>query len=521
MSATATTEQRGNHENVRRSSSMGTSSSASTSHSTSTPKSSGAAASTRGGGSGRSSSRSKPKSKYGADTTPPASVPPTDRMVPLPVLDRYYRRAVLWTAMFWILLVGLVLYFSPPESFRRQESSTAAGALGTASVVMGASVLTRVLAMMAQSMFASANNGEGSVAISGAALVGFFAQTSSCVMNGAMALYATPSFVDPVTGMRVFLLRWCEWAPLAFVMAFLTASIDAEEESKSGVQAAMRFALCQGLSTTLGLILPTLTSIPAWYCTLGLSVLLHLTLHPLMVQKTLTVLSVSDPTTVSLRESSNIQRKNRILVGGHLIQLLTAAWTLLVVLYMAAWFFHLPVGVNAVLECTADVVSKHFYLNYLIDAHHLIFSKIRKEDMPTKKDEKERVKKVKMIGNVKKDQEQNVAVVFTRGEKAATLMIPGEIDYNATLLDAVLLVRSTNKSMFEGTKEANVGVFFRTTLKDGAQVPFTVVQASNMRLEEIVSMRGATDAPRIEVVVVEQEEEGGGKNESNEVLFMK
>jgi len=37
-----------------------------------------------------------------------------------------------------------------------------------------------------------------------------------------MATMPVPVLLDPVTKQRVFLVRWCEWAPLAFVMTFLT-----------------------------------------------------------------------------------------------------------------------------------------------------------------------------------------------------------------------------------------------------------------------------------------------------------
>jgi hypothetical protein len=32
--------------------------------------------------------------------------------------------------------------------------------------------------------------------------------------------------VDPITGARVFLLRWCEWTPLAGLMTFLAEAVD-------------------------------------------------------------------------------------------------------------------------------------------------------------------------------------------------------------------------------------------------------------------------------------------------------
>lgn len=38
-----------------------------------------------------------------------------------------------------------------------------------------------------------------------------------------------PVFTDPITGARVFALRWSEWAPLAFVMTFMTEACKVDE----------------------------------------------------------------------------------------------------------------------------------------------------------------------------------------------------------------------------------------------------------------------------------------------------
>ena len=53
-----------------------------------------------------------------------------------------------------------------------------------------------------------------------AAIVQFIAFTTDMML----AFLPVPVLLNPLTKTRVYLLRWCEWTPLAFVMTFLTES---------------------------------------------------------------------------------------------------------------------------------------------------------------------------------------------------------------------------------------------------------------------------------------------------------
>lgn len=326
-------------------------------------------------------------------------------MVPVDDLDRSFRRATACASFSWAAAIAAVIYLSPPDSFQHQKTDGASLALGAASLVMGASVATRGLALFFKepdySVLAECcGSGEGykhggfssslspggiaaahTVAgsrISGAALAGFFVQLCSSVTNGAMALLPTPIFVDPVTGMHVCLLRWCEWAPLAFLMAYLTAGMDADRR-RGGMTAALNFGLSQGLSTFCGLLFPLLKPGAAWWSVMALAVLLHLNLHPLLIAKTADAAAIlkldnakNDAVTGKITRAET-EKKERVRVAAQLIQLLAVAWTLLVVFYFVAWYFRVDPTTHAIMECSVEVLSKHLYLNFLLDAHHLVF----------------------------------------------------------------------------------------------------------------------------------------------------
>mmetsp|Transcript_39441 Transcript_39441/g.72754 ORF Transcript_39441/g.72754 Transcript_39441/m.72754 type:complete len:516 (-) Transcript_39441:371-1918(-) len=442
-------------------------------------------------------------------------VPPVDdhddenAQVPLNVLDSFYRRALVWTFLHWSILLLCSWNLAPPESFRRPESSGARTALAAASLVMSVSVVTRFWNLIGKgNMFGvkvtatKGKDGQDAGAwVSGAALVGFFAQICSALMNGTMAFVPTPVLVDPVTGMDVYLLRWVEWAPLAFIMTLLTASIDADSSKDRGLGRCLRTALCQGLSTTIGILLPLVPSKPAWFGLMAASLLLHQTLHQLLVYKTFKVLSLGDA--VGMGRGMRDFRA-RIECGAHLIQLLAVSWSLLIVQYGLSWYFRFSPATIAVLECSVDVVSKHFYLNYLLDAHHHIFEGKTAEGG---NDDEATTSKAEASA----PQEQR-AVVFRRGEQGATILTPSDVSPDVSVLDAARTAKDVNRAVFTVKKEeasdgkGGIGeqeLAFDVVLGDGTTiVPFSMKQAKVRTLGEVLAVRGVGDALIMEVRTV-------------------
>uniref|UniRef100_A0A7S4IJL4 Uncharacterized protein n=1 Tax=Odontella aurita TaxID=265563 RepID=A0A7S4IJL4_9STRA len=334
----------------------------------------------------------------GAETAAAAAA--TAAMVPSEVLDQTFRSAMKAAAAVWVTMTIGSFALCKPQQYRPQESEGASLALGAASLVMGVSVVTRGLPLFfaepfkgKKSLGGTGGNGNGAGGeigperagnmtvvgsrISGAALVGFFVQAVSSITNGTMALFPTPMLVDPVTGMDVYLLRWCEWAPLSFLMAYLTACMDADVSS-GGAKAALHFGLCQGISTLCGIFFPVIHSAPLWWAVMVISVVLHATLYPLLSSKLARVRSLlSEPEPCTAPE---MERHERIRVAAQLVRLVTVAWATLILFYFLAWLFRVSGTANALMEVSVEVLSKHLYLNFLLDAHHRIFDPSKKAE---------------------------------------------------------------------------------------------------------------------------------------------
>ena len=63
--------------------------------------------------------------------------------------------------------------------------------------------------------------------MSGVVFVGLIVTIIAMVNSAVMALSPySPILLDPITGSRVHLFRWAEWAPLTFASTFLVEACD-------------------------------------------------------------------------------------------------------------------------------------------------------------------------------------------------------------------------------------------------------------------------------------------------------
>ena len=67
--------------------------------------------------------------------------------------------------------------------------------------------------------------------MSGVVFLGLVVASTAAVSNGLMAFSDSPPImVDPFTGARVHMYRWCEWTCLAFCMTFLVEGCDVPDQ---------------------------------------------------------------------------------------------------------------------------------------------------------------------------------------------------------------------------------------------------------------------------------------------------
>eukprot|EP00980_Cylindrotheca_fusiformis_P002501 scaffold586_cov68-Cylindrotheca_fusiformis.AAC.10 len=220
--------------------------------------------------------------------------------------------------------------------------------------------------------------------MSGILIASYAVQFIALSTNGVHGSgYPVPVIDDPIMGTRVFILRWCEWTPLAFTMTFLIAGVE------PGVPLKDAYALgaTQGLSTLCGLILPYCWTALQWWIIMIISFILYFVMFPVLAAKKRKFLSQEPGKTAHSKELYNRTR-----LSYRLMQTCTAAWTALVTMYCLAgaavyytpaeqkqqgndedlWLIQRPYF-TMLWESTMDVILKNLYMNIIVQVHKVAF----------------------------------------------------------------------------------------------------------------------------------------------------
>jgi signal transduction histidine kinase len=221
-------------------------------------------------------------------------------------------------------------------------------------------------------------------------------QFIALLSNFLMGFYATPVMQDPVTGLRIHLVRWAEWTPLAFLMTFLTANIDApmrvSQDSKTTL--SYWYPACLGLSTFAGLVFPFCDTLFKWILNNTVSCILFLALYGLLYERATAYYDFKrEYLSGTLSKARNQiltadqQEHFEVVRSSYVLSIVcSVSWTALVVFFLvgcAGSYFKLP-GVigneqfNSSGLCFFEILSKIWYLSVLIDVYEKTFDeKIR------------------------------------------------------------------------------------------------------------------------------------------------
>lgn len=231
----------------------------------------------------------------------------------------------------------------------------------------------------------------------------------------SMAFFPTPVFVDHICGTKSYLIRYCEWTPLAFMMAFLTEScklyefdisttnsasgglfsrgilqgalagiqkvdknrIDPRVEASKRMRPAYQLAWTQGLSTFAGWCFPFMKGIVSWTICMIISCLLFAVLHIRLRTRTHEFRQMTEGTTSMEKE---MYHWSKLSLG--LLRTCTYVWSTLVVVFFFcnvgtivfpnSHILKTP-GLAMLLESTLDVMFKAIYLLIVLDVHDSIF----------------------------------------------------------------------------------------------------------------------------------------------------
>jgi len=217
-----------------------------------------------------------------------------------------------------------------------------------------------------------------------------------------MAFVPVPVMIDPVSGSRVFLLRWSEWAPLAFMMTFMTeasdsphsqqrsisthddlspvseqSSLDGKLRAKKIAEIAIQNASCQSLSTLCGWFFPFCPGTKSWLLLLFVSSALFLHLFYRIQIRTRAFAQLTKGESVD-----DIEMYQWAKLSLKLLYICTVMWSLLVILFMfysfgPLYFTQLSSkeggSLTMCFECAFDVLSKALFLLIIVDVHDNTF----------------------------------------------------------------------------------------------------------------------------------------------------
>lgn len=282
------------------------------------------------------------------------------------VVDIVSKRISLGVFLTWCVFIATVHKFTPPDHFKTVGAAQNFEKL--TAMVMFYSLINNILPRI---IFYSPHQQQHlkKRSISGVLMLALTVQICAALSNGLMAWLPTPTYIDSMTNGKVYLVRWCEWIPLAFAMAFLTDAIDSPNLRRS-----LTFGATQSLSTVGGILLPFCPS-PGWWCavlTASLALFWNITFR--VKEKVVRSRTIVRGTTVE-----DIENYERVQLSARLIVVAFCTWNLLVINYFVSWYLtsYLQIedtSITAITESLVDLIAKHFYLSIALQAHDKVFN---------------------------------------------------------------------------------------------------------------------------------------------------
>lgn len=201
----------------------------------------------------------------------------------------------------------------------------------------------------------------------------------SLLCNGLLAFAPVVTMMDPILGTKVYLIRWCEWIPLAGLMTYISDIVSLRK--KEGDTPAILSGLSQSISCIPAIMFPFATNAAVWSLEMFIAIVFYLYMFPRLWQK---YRIVKD--TVRGKRYVDQERSERHKFGLYLFGVCTVVWTILVIMYFVNAFAvnFLPSGhilrheaSHILVDSTFDVIAKAFYCRLILDIHFAVFHKER------------------------------------------------------------------------------------------------------------------------------------------------
>ena len=279
--------------------------------------------------------------------------------------DRMFLKASFITVAVWIFCICLVYSSSPPtEKLEGTEREAAAIAFWMLFVIF-------IVVWLITSWPTNKTS------ISGILVASLTVQTIAMITNALLAWYPTPVMMDEMTGARVFVLRWCEWAPLAGLKTFLSEAVDLPKANK-GLRTHVVSSILQSIACFGGLLLPFCSTSPfAWGMCLAQAFTCYMFIYPRVYTKYCNLLETPRGSCLAEQEYYD-----RIKFAYNLILTCAIVWTILTCFYFLnisciRWLppdhsLRTP-ALAMVLDTIFDVIAKGIYMALIIDVHFQVY----------------------------------------------------------------------------------------------------------------------------------------------------
>ena len=293
-----------------------------------------------------------------------------------------------------------------------------------------------------------------------------------------------PIIVDHITGCRVHVLRWCEWAVLAFVITFMVEAIDSRN-----AYGVFTLASKQGLSTSCGLIFPFVSkSVTVWWTVMAVSFLLFFTLFQRYFEKR-AAMSVAQEKLDAVAAATALEAANRVDSSGSkvamrnkdrnftsevfmsvdeqedierifaafsILRLCCFIWTVFVTTFclfsFESWWFRdsclFPPSWHFVVDCFLDLGSKMIFTSIIVDSHGDLFN-------PSARSEN-RVKELQSLIGVVWEFSSDALVVTSRSVSTSEGGCGRDYIYTGTSSPTVLdmIAEGTNSQVLRDRSES-------------------------------------------------------------------
>lgn len=281
----------------------------------------------------------------------------------------FLRKGSLVALVAWLLGNAIIFTYSPPESYEYLEGAERTSNMLVLATLVYSNVSRFLHLIIRDKTLTFANTG----VIFGAAMVQILAMLSICMM----LFLPTPVLIDPVTGLRCHLVRWVEWIVLAFLMTFLTESMDIPLDKKKDTSIAWIHGIAIGVSTSGGILFPLCRTWASWLTVLATSWTLFCSLFIRLHQRYRRLQSMSADGSVDQKEDYNRAKYSlkTIAVCTIVWTLLAASFTFIAVVrsFVPEDSFLATDSLVLVTESLFETISKVWYFSLLLEVHYIVF----------------------------------------------------------------------------------------------------------------------------------------------------